>query len=428
VTLPRRDDADPTAAPRPDRAGTGFDVAARRADFPALRQRIDGRPLVYLDNAATTQKPRAVLAAMRRHDLRDNANVRRGVHTLAERATVAYEGARERVRRFLGAADPGEIVFTRGTTEAINLVAASYGRTRLGAGDEILVTEMEHHANIVPWQMLCRATGTVLRVAPVDDRGVLERDAFAALLGPRTRLVALAHVSNALGTLNPVAELVALAHAAGAVVVVDGAQAVAHVPVDVTALGCDFYAFSGHKLYGPTGIGILYGRAALLADMPPWQGGGDMVRSVAWEETRYEAPPHRFEAGTPPITAAVGLAAAIEYLVSCDRAAVAAHEADVLAYAAAELARIPGLRLIGTAPAKLAGHAFVVDGVHAHDVATVLDAAGVAVRAGHHCAQPIHRRFGVAASVRASFGVYNTRADVDRLIGGLRDVAPLRRA
>jgi cysteine desulfurase/selenocysteine lyase len=396
-----------------------FDVDEVRADFPALGQRIHGRPLVYLDNAATTHKPRAVLAALRRHYVRDNANVRRGVHALGERATAAYEGARATVGAFVNAARVDEIVFTRGTTEAVNLVAASFGRTHVRAGDEVLVSAMEHHANLVPWQMLCRATGATLRIAPVDGRGMLARDGFAAALSPRTKIVALAHVSNALGTRNPVAELCALARAAGAVVVVDGAQAVAHVPVDVRALGCDFYAFSGHKVYGPTGVGVLYGRAELLAAMPPWQGGGEMVRSVTWDDAEYEAPPHRFEAGTPPIADAVGLGAALEYLAALDREAVAAHEADLMRYAEAALADVPGLRFVGTAPDKIGGHSFVLAGMHAHDVATVLDGEGVAVRAGHHCAQPILRQLGVAATVRASFALYNTRADVDRLTAAL---------
>ncbi len=406
------------------RAGDAFDADARRADFPALLRRLHGRGLVYLDNAATTQKPRAVLAALRAHYVRANGNVHRGVHTLGVRASAAYEGARGVVAAFLGAA-ADEIVFTRGTTEALNLVAQSFGRTRVGVGDEVLVSEMEHHANIVPWQMLCRATGARLRVAPVDERGSLDRDAFAARLSGRTKIVALAHVSNALGTANPIAELAALAHRHGAVVVVDGAQAVAHVAVDVGALGCDFYAFSGHKLYGPTGIGVLWGRADLLAAMPPWQGGGEMVRSVAWDDVVYEAPPRRFEAGTPPIAAAVGLGAAIGYLDGLDRAGVAAHERDVLAYAGEALADVPGLRMIGSAPDKLGGHSFVLAGIHPHDVATVLDEHGIAVRAGHHCAQPILRRFGVGATVRASFALYNTRADVDRLVAGLAAVRAL---
>ena len=396
----------------------GFDVRVCRAEFPALRARVDGRRRVHLDNAATTHKPRAVLAALRQHYLGANANVRRGVHALGARATAAYEGARATVARFLGGA-ADEVVFTRGTTEALNLVAQTHGRTVVGAGDEIVVSEMEHHANIVPWQMLAAAVGARIVVAPVDDRGVLDVAAFRERLGPRTRIVALAHVANAIGTLNPVAELAALARAHGATIVVDGAQAVAHVPVEVGALGCDFYAFSGHKLYGPTGVGVLWGRGELLAAMPPWQVGGEMVRTVAWEGTTFEAPPYRFEAGTPPIAGAVGLAAAIAWLESLDREAVAAHEADVLAYAAAALAAAPGVRMIGTAPAKLGGHSFVLAGVHPHDVATVLDCEGIAVRAGHLCAQPILRRLGVAATVRASFAVYNTRAEGDRLLAGL---------
>jgi len=425
VTPARNDASTVTISAGSRVAAPPFDVDAARADFPALRQRVHGRSLVYLDNAATTQKPRVVLAALRRHYVRNNANVRRGVHTLGERATAAYEGARETIRRFLNAGDRREIVFTRGTTEAINLVAASYGRAQLRRGDEIVVSELEHHANIVPWQMLCRDSGAVLRVAPVDDRGAVDRDAFAALLTGRTKIVALAHVSNALGTLNPVGELTRLAHRYGAVVVIDGAQAVAHVPLDLAELACDFYAFSGHKLYGPTGIGVLYGRAALLDAMPPWQGGGEMVQTVTWEGASYEPAPHRLEAGTPPIADAVGLAAAIEYLTGHDRAALAAHERDLLDYAAEALARVPGLRMIGTAAAKLVGHSFVIDGVHAHDVATVLDDEGIAVRAGHHCAQPILRRFGLTATVRASFALYNRRDDVDRLIAGLSAVREL---
>ena len=419
---PVRSHASPIAPVRGLPSPSGFDVATVRADFPALRQRVHGRPLIYLDNAATTQKPRAVLAALRRHYVRDNANVRRGVHTLGERATAAYEGARETVRRFVNAAHAHEIVFTRGTTEALNLVAASHGRTHVGPGDDVVVSAMEHHANLVPWQMLCRATGAMLRIAPVDEHGVLDRTAYAALLSSRTKIVALAHVSNALGTRNPVAELAAQARAHGAIVVIDGAQAIAHVPVDVRALECDFYAFSGHKVYGPTGIGVLYGRADLLAAMPPWQTGGEMVRSVSWDDAVFEAPPHRFEAGTPPIADAVGLAAALDYLTALDRDAAAAHERDLLRYAESALADVPGLRLVGTAPEKIGGHSFVLAGLHAHDVATVLDGEGIAVRAGHHCAQPILRQLGVAATVRASFALYNTRAEVDRLIEGLARV------
>jgi cysteine desulfurase/selenocysteine lyase len=396
-----------------------LDAARLREDFPALAQELHGRPLVYLDNAATTHKPRAVLDALRRHYERDNANVRRGVHALAARATEAYERARGAVRAFLGAGGAREIVFTRGTTEAINLVAASFGRARLCPGDEVLVTEMEHHANIVPWQLACAQTGATLRVAPVDDRGELILDALADLLNERTRLVGIVHLSNALGTVNPVREVARLAHRHGAVVLVDGAQAVAHLAVDVRELDCDFYAFSGHKLYGPTGIGALYGRAALLDAMPPWQGGGEMVRSVTWEGTTYDEPPYRFEAGTPPIAGAIGLAAAIDYLGRLDPEARAAHERDLLRYSEDALGAVPGLRLVGTARHKLGGHSFVLAGAHAHDVGTILDRRGVAVRAGHHCAQPTMRRFGVPATVRASFALYNTRGDVDRLVEGL---------
>lgn len=404
-----------------------FDAARLRGDFPALEQPLDGRPLVYLDNASTTHKPRCVLDALVRHYEEDNANVRRAVHTLGVRATSAYERGRGVVRAFLGAAEDREIVFTSGTTASINLVAAGWGRARLGPGDEVLVTEIEHHANIVPWQLVCQQTGATLRVAPVDDRGEILLDAFAALLGPRTKLVGIVHVSNALGTVNPVRTLARLAHRHGAVVLVDGAQAVAHLDVDVRDLECDFYAFSGHKLYGPTGIGVLYGRGALLDAMPPWQGGGEMVRSVAWEGATWDEPPHRFEAGTPPIAAAVGLAAAIEYLGAFDADARRAHAQDLLCYAADGLRSIPGLRIIGTAREKVGGHSFVLDGVHAHDVATVLDQEGIAVRAGHHCAEPTMRRFGVPATTRASFAVYNTRSDVDRLVDALHVVCRMMR-
>jgi cysteine desulfurase/selenocysteine lyase len=404
--------------PRPG----GLDTARVRDDFPAVARSIDGRSLVHLDNASTTHKPRCVLDALVRHYEDDNANVRRAVHSLGVRATSAYERARGVVRDFLGAADEREIVFTSGTTASINLVAASWGRSHLGPGDEVLVTEMEHHANIVPWQLVCRQTGASLRVAPIDDRGEVIVDAFAALLGPRTKLVGIVHVSNALGTVNPVSTLARLARRHGAVVLVDGAQAVAHLDVDVRELECDFYAFSGHKLYGPTGVGVLYGRGALLDAMPPWQGGGEMVRSVTWDGATYDEPPHRFEAGTPPIAGAVGLAAAIEYLAGLDVERRRAHGRDLMRYAEDALRSIRGLRIIGTAREKVGGHSFVLDGIHAHDVATILDQEGVAVRAGHHCAEPTMRRFGVPATTRASFAVYNTRDDVDRLIAGLERV------
>lgn len=396
-----------------------FDAEGLRADFPILGESIGDRPLVYLDNAASTQKPRAVLQAVSRYYERDNANVHRGVHALSERATLAYEGARSKVADFLGASDESEVVFVRGTTEALNLVASSYGVMVLGEGDEIVLTEMEHHANIVPWQMVCERTGARLRVAPIDDDGVLDLEAYARLLGPRTKIVAVAHVSNALGTVNPVAEIARMAHDAGAAVVVDGAQGVPHGRVDVAALGADFYAFSGHKVYAPMGIGALWARRELLDAMPPWQGGGEMILTVTFEKTTYNVAPHKFEAGTPDVGGAVGLAAAIDYLETAGIDAVAAHEAELLAYAGERLAEVEGLRLIGRSPHKAAVHSFVLDGIHPHDIGTVLDHEGVAVRTGHHCAQPAMERFGVPATVRASFALYNTRTDVDRLIHAL---------
>jgi cysteine desulfurase / selenocysteine lyase len=404
---------------RPPPRAPGLDLARLRREFPILAEHVHGRPLVYLDNAATTQKPAAVLRALRDFYEHDNANVHRGVHALAVRATDAFEEARARVRAFLGAADDREIVFTRGTTEAINLVAASWGRTQLRAGDQVLITEMEHHANLVPWQRVCAETGAALRVAPVDDRGALDLDAFAGLLDARTRLVAAAHVSNALGTVNPVAELTRLAHARGALVLVDGALAAGHLPLDVGAIGCDFYALSGHKLYGPTGIGVLYGRGEILAGMPPWQTGGEMIRTVTFDRTTFNDVPHRFEAGTPHVAGAVGLAAAIAWIERVGPQVLAAHEQTLLAYAAAALGAIPGLRLVGTAAAKTALHSFVLDGLHPHDVATVLDDEGVAVRAGDQCAQPLMRRLGLTGTVRASFAAYNGRDDVDRLVAAL---------
>jgi cysteine desulfurase/selenocysteine lyase len=399
-----------------------FDVERVRRDFPILGQAVHGKPLAFLDSAASAQKPSAVIEAMTRFYESDYANIHRGVYELAERSTRAYEGARETVRRFLNAREAREIVFVRGTTEAINLVAQAWGGANVGAGDEILITHMEHHSNIVPWQLLCRAVEAELRVAPVDDRGALILDEFEKRLSPRTRLVAVTHVSNALGTVNPVGEIVDLAHERGIPVLVDGAQAVPHGRVDVQALGCDFYAFSGHKVFGPSGIGVLYGKAGLLEAMPPYQGGGEMILSVSFEKTTYKGPPHRFEAGTPDIAGAVGLGAALDYVMALDPDAVAAHERELLAYATEELSRVPGLRRIGTAPERRAVVSFVLEGVHPHDVGTVLDREGVAVRAGHHCAQPLMDRFGVPATVRASFALYNTRADVDALIAGLRRV------
>jgi cysteine desulfurase/selenocysteine lyase len=393
-----------------------FDPARARADFPILGREARGKPLVYLDNAATTQKPRAVLDAMTRYYEESNANVHRGVHLLSERATKAFEDARLAVARFVNAPDPREVIFVRGTTEAVNLVAQTFGRRRVGPGDEVLVTGMEHHSNIVPWQMLCEAQGARLAVVPVTDAGDLDLDALDRLLGPRTRLLAVTQVSNALGTVNPIREIVSRAQARGVPVLVDGAQGMPHLGFDVVASGADFYAFSAHKLYGPTGIGVLWGRRALLEEMPPWQGGGDLILSVSFEKTVYNALPYKFEAGTPAIAEAVGLAAAVDYLETLGLPAVAAHERALLAYAVERLREIPDLRLVGT-PAERAGVvSFLVGDIHPHDLATVLDRHGVAVRAGHHCAQPLMHRFGVAATARASVGLYNVREDVDTLV------------
>jgi cysteine desulfurase / selenocysteine lyase len=395
------------------------DFAALRTDFPALHQLVHGKPLAYLDNAASSQAPQAVLDAQAIQHGLNHANVHRGVHALSERATAAFEGAREKVRRYVNAASVEEVIFTRGTTDAINLVAASFGSS-FGPGDEILITWLEHHSNIVPWQLLCERTGAKLVVCPIDDSGALDVERFHALLGPRTKLVAIAHVSNALGTVNPVAELTAAAHRVGATVLVDGAQAMPHLRVDVRSLDCDFYAFSGHKMYGPTGIGVLYGKRALLAAMPPYQGGGDMILTVSFERSTYNALPYKFEAGTPNITGAVGLGAAIDYLEQIDFAALAAHEADLLDYASRRLvAALPGARIVGTAPHKAGVLSFVLAGIHPHDLGTIVDREGVAIRTGHHCAMPVMERFGVAATARASFALYNNRSDVDRLIAGL---------
>ncbi len=399
---------------------TAFDVEGVRAEFPALHQEVHGRPLVYLDNAATTQKPRAVIEAVERFYTRDCSNIHRGVHTLAERATATYEGARKRVARFLGAASPSEVVFTRGTTEAINLVARSFARPRLAPGDEVALSWMEHHANIVPWQIVCGEAGAVLRPVAIDDRGVLDLEDLERALSPRTRLVAVGHVSNALGTVNPIRKIVEMARAHQVPVLVDGAQAVPHLPVDVQALGCDFYAFSAHKVYGPSGIGVLWARGEHLADMPPMLGGGDMIRSVSFEGTTYAEPPTRFEAGTPNIEGAAGLAAALDFLDGLDRRALADHEAALLAHAEEELAAIPGVRRVGTAPDRAAVLSFTVEGIHPHDVGTILDGRGVAIRAGHHCAQPVMQRFHVPATARASFALYNTHDEVDALAAAVR--------
>lgn len=413
-----------TASRAPVAAATpvpGLDVARLRHDFPVLRARIHGHPLAYLDNGATSQRPRPVIEAEADFALLENANVHRGVHTLSQRATQRYDAVRARVAGWIGAAAPEEVIFTSGTTAALNLVAQSHARTVLRPGDEILVTEMEHHSNIVPWQLVAEATGAVVKALPVSDDGSLALDRLPAVLGPRTRVVALAHVSNVLGTVNPVRRVADAAHAAGAVVVVDGAQAVPHLPVDVQALGADFYAFSAHKMYGPTGVGVLYGRRALLDAMPPWQGGGGMIQSVSFEGTTYAPVPARFEAGTPPITEVIGLGAALEYLATLDWPALEQHEADLLSYATAQVGAVPGVRLIGTAAERVGVLSFVLEGIHPHDVGTVLDLHGVAVRASHHCAQPLMRRFGVPGTVRASFGLYNTRDEVDQLVAGLHE-------
>jgi cysteine desulfurase/selenocysteine lyase len=407
--------ANPARAPTPP----AYDVARVRRDFPILGTLVNGQPLVYLDSAASAQRPLQVLRAVEDYETHSHANVHRGVHALSQAATAAFEGARERVRRFINAGSTREIIFTRGTTEAINLVAQAWARNRLGAGDEILITALEHHANIVPWQMVCEQTGCALKVAPINRRGELEFDAFLRLLSPRTRLVAAAQVSNALGTILPVERMVAAAHAAGALVLIDGAQAVPHARVDVRALGADFYTFSGHKLYGPTGIGVLYGREELLTAMPPWQGGGDMILTVSFEKTTYNDLPWKFEAGTPNISGAVGLAAAMDYVESLGIEAIAAHETRLLELATAALTNIPGIELIGTAAHKAAVLSFTMRGVHAHDLGTILDAQGVAVRTGHHCAMPVMTFFGVAATARASFGCYNTVGEVATLVRAL---------
>jgi cysteine desulfurase/selenocysteine lyase len=401
---------------------TTFDVAKVREDFPILRELVHGKPLVYLDNANTTQKPASVLQAMEHYYRHDNANIHRATHLLSERATRAYEGTRATVQRLINAASTREVVFTKGTTDGINLVAQSWARTFLKPGDEILVTWMEHHSNIVPWQLVCQQTGAVLKVAPITDAGELDLDAYRALLGPRTRLVSVVHVSNALGTVNPVAELVGAARSAGAVTVVDGAQAVPHLPVDVQAIGCDFYVFSSHKMYGPTGVGVLYGREALLDRMPPYQGGGDMISSVTFEKTDYNVLPYKFEAGTPNIGGVVGLGAAVDYLTGLDRAAALAHEDALLEHATERVSAIDGVTLIGRARAKSSVLSFVVEGVHPHDIGTILDTEGIAVRTGQHCAQPVMDRYGITATVRASFGIYNTGAEVDALVSGLHKV------
>ena len=413
-----------TSFERPEPTPPRFDVNRIRADFPVLAQDVHGRSLVYLDAAATALKPRAVIDAVTHHYSFDSANVHRGVHLLSQRATLAYEAAREKLRAFINAREAAELVFVRGTTEGINLVAQTLGR-RLGKGDEILVTGLEHHSNIVPWQMACEATGAELVVADVSDRGEVTVEEVARHLSSKTRLVAVAHVSNTLGTILPVKQIAALAHERGAAIVVDGAQAVPHLRVDVQDLDVDFYAFSGHKLYGPTGIGVLYGRRRLFESLPPWQGGGSMIHSVSFAKTTYKGLPDRFEAGTPDIAGAIGLGAAVDYLSGLDRGGLEAHEARLLDYCTAALASIPGLSLIGTASHKIGVLSFVMEGIHPHDLGTLVDAEGVAIRTGHHCTQPLMQRFGVPATARASFGIYNTEADVERLVSALRKAKEL---
>ncbi len=397
-----------------------FDVAKVRADFPILSRQVHGKPLVYLDSAASAQKPRQVIEAISRAYSNEYANVHRGAYYLSETATAAYEAAREKVRAFMNARSVSEIVFTKGATESINLVASSYGRAFLKAGDEIVLTAVEHHSNIVPWQLLRDSVGCVLKVAPVNMDGSVDVAEFAKIIGPRTKLVAIAHVSNVLGTVLPVREIADLAHAAGAKILLDGCQGIVHQHVDVQALGCDFYVFSAHKLYGPTGIGVLWAKATLLDAMPPYQGGGDMIDTVTFAKTTWAPAPAKFEAGTPPIVQAIGLGAAIDYLNSLDRVAVAAHEEALLRYAMTSLAQVPGVKLIGTARHKAAVQSFVMEGAHPHDLATVLDRSGVCVRAGHHCAQPLMEVLGVTATTRASFGLYSTMEEVDALVAALR--------
>jgi len=399
-----------------------FDVQKLRRDFPIFRQRVHGRTLVYLDNAATSQKPQVVIDAICRYYERDNANIHRGVHFLSEHATEEYEGARRTVQSFLNAADASQIIFVRGATEAINLVAQTYGRTNVHAGDEVLITAMEHHSNIVPWQILCEENGARLRVAPISDSGELLLEDFEKLLGTRTKIVAVTHISNALGTINPAERIIEMAHRRNIPVLVDGAQAVPHVKVDVQALDCDFYVFSGHKVYGPTGIGVLYGKSALLDAMPPYQGGGDMISSVTFEKTVYNKLPYKFEAGTPHVAGAIGLGAAIEYVNGLGMDNIAGHEHELLAYATEAVSAIPGIRLIGTAREKAGVISFLLDSIHPHDIGTILDQEGIAIRTGHHCAQPVMQRLGIAATARASFAFYNTGEEVDALVEGIQKV------
>ena len=398
---------------------SGFDWEAVKRQFPSLDQKVQGHPLTYLDNAATTHKPQCVISSLEAHYREDCSNIHRGVHELSQRATRAFEEARKKVQRFIGAASEREVIFTRGTTEAINLVAQTYGRVNIGSGDEIVMTGMEHHSNIVPWQLIAQEVGATLRVVPVQDDGTIRIEDYQALLTDRTRMVSIIHTSNAMGTINPAREMIAMAHAREIPVLLDAAQAVPHEAVDVLDLDCDFMAFSGHKVYGPTGIGVLYGKESFLDAMPPWQGGGDMIRSVSFEGTTYAELPSKFEAGTPHIAGAIALGTAVEWMQSIGLDAINAWEAELLAYGTAKLEKIPGLRIIGTGPKKAGVLSFVIDGLHPHDIGTVLDMQGVAVRTGHHCTEPLMRRFGVAATTRASFGAYNSMDDVDRLAQGI---------
>ncbi len=412
----------PHAALKPEESAPAFDVERIRADFPILGLKLDGKPLVYLDNAASSQMPQPVINRLVRYRTSQHANIHRAVHTLSETATHEYEEARRKLARFINAREDHEVIFTSGTTDGINLVAQSYGRKFIGKGDEIILTTLEHHSNIVPWQMLAEEKGAKIRVVPVNDAGELLLDEYEKLFNPRTKFVAVGHVSNALGTINPVKLMIASAHVRGVPVLVDGAQAVPHMKVDVQDLDCDFYAFSGHKMCGPTGIGILFGKTALLEKMPPFKGGGEMILSVSFKKTIYAGLPNKFEAGTPPIAGAVGLGAAADYLSGIGLDAINAYEHELLEYATAQIQRLPGVHIIGTAKRKTAVLSFVIDGVHPHDVGTLLNQEGIAVRTGHHCAQPVMERFKVPATTRASFAFYNTLAEVDALIAGIREV------
>ncbi len=402
--------------------GSGFDVSRIRNDFPILAQQVHGKPLVYLDNAATSQKPQSVLDALNRYYTTENSNIHRGIHYLSEQATADYEESRSKIRRLVNASDDREIIFVRGTTEGINLVASSYGRANVGEGDEVIISAMEHHSNIVPWQILCQERGAHLRVVPMNDDGELLVDEYERLLGPRTRLVSMVHVSNSLGTINPIRRVIEMAHSRGVPVLVDGAQSAPHMNVDVQDLDCDFFAFSGHKLYGPTGIGVLYGKADLLESMPPYQGGGDMIKSVSFEKTTYNSLPYKFEAGTPNIAGTIGLGAAVDYVSSIGLENIESYEHELLEYGTKALSSISGLRLIGTARKKAGILSFVLDGVHPHDIGTILDSEGIAVRTGHHCTQPVMERFGIPATARASLAFYNTRDEIDALVKGIDKV------